>query len=446
MNSSEEVVRSISMRSLFGRLLILVCPILLALDPLDSILLGDNRLSQWLGLSFCVAIFFTFALVFLLGSKKATNATLRLVVVVCMVEAALQIMAMLQLLPLVSDCDHVPFGRVYWNLEARNASIMNRFGWHYSEFDLREKGRRVILIGDSYIEAVQVPVKNHLARHLERLLNTPGSVIPLGLPGIGPAHYLELFEYSIRHYQPHDVVFFVYLGNDIDDLSEKLAPRSPNRYLYYALDGADSIRLRPESLDALRVFHNKLESNHRHLMWSFAHTARSYIMTYKVLLALAHPLVGQRHGEDRPGRPDEKEIVQAGLNVGAFEKQVSGPYAEACQILQNLLAKSKQIADIHGVRIMVVTIPAFPKFFFRKFEGTDYTFEFDQWDLLALEKLVRQSCDDVGVSCLAMGDYMARKRISTQEIRSLYFNEGPGHFTDKGHAFFARAVFDVLKQ
>src|SRR5437870_9219544 len=81
-------------------------------------------------------------------------------------EALLQIIGWLGLLPGVNTKAKVPYGRIYWASEGRGNSIRNRFGWHFPEFDLRAT-HRVAVIGDSFVEAVEVGRSRNFAALLQ---------------------------------------------------------------------------------------------------------------------------------------------------------------------------------------------------------------------------------------------------------------------------------------
>lgn len=90
---------------------------------------------------------------------------------------------------------------------------------------------RVVLLGDSFVEAIQVPFENSITAVLQRELeHRYGKVetINFGVSGSGTARqYLALREYGLR-YRP-DLVLLFFFGNDVSDNSERLrgAPYFP---------------------------------------------------------------------------------------------------------------------------------------------------------------------------------------------------------------------------
>jgi len=115
----------------------------------------------------------------------------------------------------------------------------------FNHFGMRDRSRvlqkapgtlRVALLGDSFVEALQVPDDSTLARLLERELGAclPGQaveVLNFGVSGFGPvasaAHYRGLASRFVP-----DLVLYLFVGNDVMDLVT-----GPDARLYRVEDG-----------------------------------------------------------------------------------------------------------------------------------------------------------------------------------------------------------------
>ena len=84
-------------------------------------------------------------------------------------ELAFQLIGVFGLIPGgFSKSTHVPYGRTYWSKEGFSNSVMNRHGWNYGEFEDKKPGeRRIVLIGDSFIDGRHVHEKQHMGVLLE---------------------------------------------------------------------------------------------------------------------------------------------------------------------------------------------------------------------------------------------------------------------------------------
>ena len=87
---------------------------------------------------------------------------------------------------------------------------------------------RVLLLGDSFVEGVQVDASKTVAAQLEASLTQhsgrPVEVINAGVAGYGTGQELLLFEQEGARYQANVVVVVVFLGNDIGDNSFRPDP------------------------------------------------------------------------------------------------------------------------------------------------------------------------------------------------------------------------------
>ncbi|MBI3835774.1 MAG: SGNH/GDSL hydrolase family protein [Planctomycetes bacterium] len=108
---------------------------------------------------------------------------------------------------------------------------LNRQGWNYPEdYTIEKKPRqvRVCVIGDSYIEAFQVPIENSLtliAQHTMSQRGVPAQWYSFGQSGWGLSTYYLLLQHYVSFYHPDAVVIFLIM-NDVYDSSPYLRSRS----------------------------------------------------------------------------------------------------------------------------------------------------------------------------------------------------------------------------
>lgn len=118
---------------------------------------------------------------------------------------------------------YVPEQSGIWRVknEIQAPFAINRQGWNSEHVEYRHARThgigRIVLIGDSYVEALQVPVTASLAEQLERrLVSTPVEVYRLGISGAPLSQYLLMFEREAVYYAP-DLVVLVLVHNDFDE-------------------------------------------------------------------------------------------------------------------------------------------------------------------------------------------------------------------------------------
>ena len=108
--------------------------------------------------------------------------------------------------------------------------------------------RRIVVLGDSLVLAVQVDRQQTFCRLLEERLNRDGGpiryrVINAGVQGYGPVEELLFFRHVARAFQPDLVIATVFVGNDAEEALGS-APRLRDRPLTERLSESTVTRLR----------------------------------------------------------------------------------------------------------------------------------------------------------------------------------------------------------
>jgi hypothetical protein len=98
----------------------------------------------------------------------------------------------------------------------------NSLGFHDSEhiFPKKENVFRILVLGDSQVEAIQVDLPKTFFKLLEERINNKGfqaEVIALGKSGYGPKEALDLYQNIGRKYDPDLIIWSYTINNDIQD-------------------------------------------------------------------------------------------------------------------------------------------------------------------------------------------------------------------------------------
>lgn len=132
--------------------------------------------------------------------------------------------------------------RVLPNLEGRYVGAggidtryrFNEQGWNHPENYTIEKPEgtvRICVLGDSYVEALQVPIEQSLTLVGQREMNdagVPAQWYAFARSGLGLSSYYLLLHHYVMFYKP-DAVVILLVSNDVYDSSPHLASR--DRYL-----------------------------------------------------------------------------------------------------------------------------------------------------------------------------------------------------------------------
>ena len=372
------------------------------------------------------------------------------------IEVFLQAIAFFGLLPSVSFFYHLPYGRVYYSKEGLGNSIMNEYGWYYPSFELNAESKKIVLIGDSYIQAVQIAPNQNIGIALQDFLNLSNQensktqVLSLGLSGIGPAEYLEILAYSHKHFDPSAAVIFIFLGNDFrNTFSEIQANLHPETHIYYQMDENGEIYLNPDSTPALVEFRKQLQENHNPSIYTMSKTLCSYMILPQVSKTFVKSVQNiLKHGSsDNSAKLKDihRDLQYIGIDDFIFKTPVTSHAKRAFKVTTELLLKSHQYAKAHDIELLFVTVPIFPGQFYEIHDPNTKTWnlKLGEYDFLLPENMLADFAREKRIHILPMGQYIKKKELNPREIRRLYMN-GTGHWSVMGHKFFAEAVYSYL--
>jgi hypothetical protein len=112
---------------------------------------------------------------------------------------------------------------------------INNMHWNYPVDYFPEKKKKLIaVIGDSYIEALQVDVDKKYPFLLRDMIKDKYEVYAFGISGAPLSQYLNISRYVNRHFNP-DILIFNIVHNDFDESIQQLNP-GRNYFLKVSID------------------------------------------------------------------------------------------------------------------------------------------------------------------------------------------------------------------
>ena len=370
------------------------------------------------------------------------KAMLALVGVWIVVEIGLQIAAANRALPVVNLAGQfVPHGRIYQTQEGYADGSTNRYGWYYPEFNLDPAVHKIVLLGNSYVQALQVNHDQHMGLLLEGMLNDESqTVMALGYPDYGLT-FAEpiLFPFTVGPLKPNEVIVLFHLANDIQTTT---APE--DRLPFYVQDDNGVVNLHPNNvLQADQLWHASITG---YEPLSPILTLQSQLFTLRLLDDGWRSLRGQ--AQRVPTYPTNvasaSEVAPFGASSFAFERAGNPQTEHARTITTQFLKQFKIYLAQQGVTLRLVTIPYFPAQFYAQNSSRNWSTEIGPYDLLKPERELADFAQGNGIDFLPMGAYMQAAGLSVEEVRALYFKAGVGHLTPAGHELFARAIHDCF--
>jgi hypothetical protein len=361
---------------------------------------------------------------------------------ILLIELLMQVAGWIGVLPAINSKERLPWGRVYWTAEGFENSIRNRYGWHFPEFDLT-KTNRIGIIGDSFVEAVEVPRTRNMAAILRHELATtrPGTeTMAFGEHGCGPAQYFELLKYAQQYFGIKQAVIVIYLGNDITDCAPKLGVHDRGGFIYYGLTNGVAI-LDPSEYKARDQFRSDFAAMHRSPWLFLPNLASSYCMSAQLLFSVRKSITNRRQVRlgtaVQPG--PEADIARLGLKAGPFAINPSSEMEEGFAIMCSVLTQINEFATSNRIKLMMMTVPFFPPDFYKQ-KGSRWSARVGDYDFLGPERALKEWALRQNIVLRPLGERMQSNLLTTEQIQELYLSKGCGHFSEKGHAFAAEAM------
>lgn len=386
------------------------------------------------------------------------------VVCVLLLEGTLQLLLFTNQLPASAYFNFglfAPYGRIFQNREGITYATTNNFGWYYPDFELN-KERTVLLLGDTFVQALQISPEQHMGVHLQSLISDSEEgdteVIALGMPGFGPGLYLSITRLvdMVNQFDPDEVVLLFHLSDDIQVVD------NPVGYdLYFILDENGDPQIHVDQVKAVHELKHYILSGYSNDIDPLK-TIRSHFLTSKVF-SLQTAYAGAQVSSSDMDMPSTRgtvvdyevrspkftEIQRTGLasTPGAsnfiFESEQSEAAYNAMQIAIGHIRLAREYLASRGVSLRLVTIPAFPQAFFTQDPKERWSAQMAGYDLLLPENSLTEFARGQGIPFVAMGRYL-QQHMTVGEIDSLYFEQGQGHFTPAGHQYFAQAIYDCF--
>ena len=293
---------------------------------------------------------------------------------------------------------------------------------------------RVVLLGDSFLEGIQVQQADGVAERLEALLNEAGlgrvDVINAGVAAYGTGQQVLFYEQDVHRYQPDLVVLLFYVGNDVKNNSYQLEIPGGKRDLalkpYFDLDRAGRLQLLPGPPPRP--------------VQPLVRVARACCWTYNILEGNLFARLGPIF------QREDLEVVGGARNTfrEVFDTTPDETWRQAWRITEALLGRLQDDARAGGAPLMIVGVPDWRSL-------TD-----DVWRrAMAGSRLMdgRASpdapTDRLGEVSRRLGtpylNLLPVYRERTQAGDGPFYLTSDGHWNTAGHAVAARTIADTLR-
>jgi len=333
-----------------------------------------------------------------------------------------------------------------WSRKEGEAYVrINSAGMHDEEVTLAKppKTLRVAVLGDSFMEAVQVPQEATFASRLEeRLAACPRvagqrvETLNFGVANYGTAQQLLQLREHVWQYSPDMVVLAFFAGNDVRNNSPELE-RGRQRPFFLMRDGElvlDTSFAEDEEFRDNMVLAERLAPLQNIRLYHLLRKARSGT---EVLRHGAPLAVALAQGDDLP-----PALSEEGINENVLREPPDDAWRNAWQVTDGLLARMAAEVRARGVPFVVVTIPpggvAYPDRELRE----RYARQLGEADLFYPERRVRGVGEAAGFPVAMLGPALQAHADATGRFLYGFPNAmmGFGHWNEEGHRVAANVA------
>jgi hypothetical protein len=313
---------------------------------------------------------------------------------------------------------------------------VNSSGYRGEELRSPRTGARVMVYGDSYIEAEFSELTNtfvwRLQQHLSAGLGRPVEVINAGVYAYGPDQVSLRMQDDLPRLQPDLVIVALYAGNDFGDLL---------RNKLYTINPDGSLQLHTVAIS---------DSLAREFRMAGPGTLM-IVKLFRALMAMTRPKqrpVNLIQGFLKRKQREYSEATEPGQRVlttllDPYDIDVSGtPESSQAvyqkQLMRGVLAQIRRTADRNGSRLLLLIIPSPTDVCDMCEAGHVDSTQFRAYRRSALTDALEKIADEERVEAFNL-----YRPEWLREVNQLYFRRDP-HWNDRGQALAAQLVGDYV--
>jgi lysophospholipase L1-like esterase len=317
---------------------------------------------------------------------------------------------------------------------------INRLGFRDRErTEAKAAGaRRIVVLGDSITEALQVPLDDSFPSVLEARLaggRTPIEVLNLGVSATGTAQQYLLFRERGRRYAPDVVVVAFFTGNDYRNNSRAL---NGDPALPYPVIGPDGRVARGAAgapqFTAVRATGPVRQFLREHLA-SYRFLAARVRGTSPLTAWLPRVFATGRARAEAPAAADEDR------SDGHYRRVPSAAWRAAMEVTFELFGDLD--AEVRGVgaALFVAIIPA-PWEISRRWPGGRPAAPEPGWDVERPERMLLEALEARRIPAVSVRDAL---RAALDRGHEVFFPQD-GHLTARGHRVVGDALAATLRE
>jgi GDSL-like Lipase/Acylhydrolase family len=297
---------------------------------------------------------------------------------------------------------------------------------------------RIAVLGDSYSEAMQVPLARTYWAQLPERLAACGfagerqvDVLNFGVSGYGTAQQYLMLESVALGYRPDLVLLQFTNGNDVRNNSIALEEERHRPFFVYDEHGALVLN------DAFRALPG--QEKRSSLAWSVLRSASDHSRVLQLVRAATQvQILSSAHAKEGKGVAG----LEAGLEAEALLPPRDRDWQDAWRVTEGLIARTRDLAEQNGAKLLLVTVPyavqVHPDRELREALRAKLGVE----DLFYPDRRLAAFAKRQGIPAAILAPAMQKLAESRGEALHGFANAQPGlgHWNERGH----RAAADLI--
>ncbi len=349
---------------------------------------------------------------------------------------------------------HIPDAQGRWGVwpEFSSKVRINSQGLRDREYSYHKPAGvyRVLVLGDSFVQGMQVPAAQTFPKVLEEILNRAGAgrryeVINAGVAGYATDNELLFYREEAYRYEADLVLLAFYHGNDVKDNSIQLMNRDFRKPYFELEAGKLELRSFPLGLagvlpDAARVAQanpiKRFLLGHSRLYLSTRELLKRSPLLFDILTELS---VGDFHLRRRSDY--EREVN----NFEIYEPEYAPAWREAWELTGRELELLAALAGHHGSRFAVASMPDAAQIYPKRWQETLAAYPEmlggRAWDLEKPDRLLAAMLAAQRIPLLLPNAAFKQQA----EAGARLYNRLDGHFNANGHRLMAEQLASWLR-
>ncbi len=337
---------------------------------------------------------------------------------------------------------HLPGAKGWWRGEGEAYIRINSQGFRDREHaKTKPSGAfRVAVLGDSFVEAMQVPLEQAFWHLLERelqdcetLRGQKVEVMAFGTSGYGTAQELLTLRHQVWDYQPDVVILAFFNGNDVANNSRELQKETMKPYFVF----------RDGDLILDDSFKNTEEYRFKSSYWfNLGKRITNQSRVLQVLNEAKKVLNNARQAAQRgAGSEIVPDFVGPGMSEKAYHEPVEPAWREAWRVTEELLRLMNEEVKARGASFFVFTVSHGPQVYPDQERRREFAARFGIKDYFYPDRRLQSIGEKYGFPVLALApafqEYADANKVFLHGFKEPF---GFGHWNTEGHRLASRLI------